>query len=95
MDRCYKSLVRPIIEYACAAWDVHTEVNINKLELVQIRVARFVYGSYSRYSRLSVLIKELVWQLLAQRRARPSALLMYKIQSNFIVIHEAFFQGRS
>ena len=29
-DKCYKSRVRPIIEYASCVWDPHTQRNINK-----------------------------------------------------------------
>ena len=33
-ERCYASLVRPIIEYACAVWDPYTQANNNKLEML-------------------------------------------------------------
>ena len=40
-EKCYKSLVRPIMEYASSAWDPNTQRNINRLEMVQCRVAKF------------------------------------------------------
>ena len=49
-DKCFKSLVRPIMEYAFCVWDPHTQRNINKLDMVQRRAARFVKGDYSRTS---------------------------------------------
>ena len=42
----YFSLVRPLVEYAAPAWDPHTDRNINKLEKVQRRAARFVCNRY-------------------------------------------------
>ena len=30
-DECYKSLVRPIMEYTSCVWDPHMQRNINKL----------------------------------------------------------------
>ena len=41
-DKCYKSLIRPIMEYASCVWDSHIQCNINKLEMVQRRAAGFV-----------------------------------------------------
>ena len=37
----YTSLVRPILEYASAAWDPHSQNNINTLERIQRQPARF------------------------------------------------------
>ena len=38
---CYKSMVHPILEYASSVWDPHKTANIQKLESVQRRAARF------------------------------------------------------
>ena len=38
----YSSLVRPLLEYASPVWDPHTSENINKIEMVQRRAARYV-----------------------------------------------------
>ena len=40
-------MVRPILEYACSAWSLYTQVNINKLEMVQHCAACLITGNYS------------------------------------------------
>ena len=49
--QCYQTLVRPLMEYACTIWDPHTKENINKLEAVQRRSARFVYNDQTHNQR--------------------------------------------
>ena len=44
----YASLVRPILEYASAAWDPHSQNNVNTLERIQRQAARFCKNNYSR-----------------------------------------------
>ena len=52
-DKCYKSLVRTIMENASCVWDTHTQWNINKLEMAQRRAAR---------SSRATLIGLVLWQ---------------------------------
>ena len=40
-------MVRPILEYASAVWDPHTNLNITKLESVQRCATRFCLGDHS------------------------------------------------
>ena len=37
----YKSLERPHLEYASTAWDPHTQKNIHKLDMIQLRSVRY------------------------------------------------------
>ena len=43
----YNSLVRPQVEYASVVWSPYTKDNINKIEKVQRRAARWVTNDYS------------------------------------------------
>ena len=40
------TLVRPRVEYSAAIWDPYTQENIDKIERVQRRAARYVYNDY-------------------------------------------------
>jgi hypothetical protein len=40
------TLIRPKVEYSSAVWDPYTKENIDKIERVQRRAARYVYNNY-------------------------------------------------
>ena len=42
----YKALVRPCMEYGSTVWSIHTAKNINLLESVQHRTARWIKSKY-------------------------------------------------
>ena len=68
----YKALVRPHLEYASPAWSPHTQRNINKIESVQTRAARFVLGNYTYGPESSIrneIHSKLGWKPLYVRRA--------------------------
>ena len=45
-NTAYNMIVRPHIEYASTCWNPYTKRNIDKLEVVQRRAARFVLIFY-------------------------------------------------
>ena len=51
----------PILEYASPVWDPHTQCNINDIESVQRRAARFVSNDYSRTNSVTSMIQALNW----------------------------------
>ena len=79
-EQCYKTLVRPIMEYASCVWDPNTNTNINKLEMVQRRAARFVKGDYDMTSSVTTIPNELGWDTLQERRQHAKATMFYRIQ---------------
>ena len=78
----YKTLVRPTLEYARAAWDPHYEKDIQKLERVQRKAARFCAGNYNPYASVTDMLQELNCETLATRRKIARLSFMYKLSHN-------------
>jgi len=55
----YLSLVRPLLEYAEAAWDPYRTRDINTLEMVQRCAARFAKHDYRCTTSVTKLLGEL------------------------------------
>ena len=51
-------------DYGCAVWDPFTNKDINTLEAVQNKAARFVKQDYSRDSSVSQMKEQLEWRPL-------------------------------
>ena len=58
-DKCYRPIVRPILEYSSHVWDPHTQRNVNKLEITQRRATHFVKGDYEWTSSVTSLLSGL------------------------------------
>ena len=63
-DHDYKALVRPKLEYSSCVWDPLTTNQINQLEKVQRRAARFVCGRFHNTSSVTEMLEDLDWPLL-------------------------------
>lgn len=87
---CFFALVRPILEYACTVWDPHTQDNIHRLEMVQLRNARFVTGHYHHTSSIAPMLQHLKWPSLRERRAWFKMVMVYgtvNLHSEFLKIY--------
>ena len=82
----YTTLVRPQLEYATCAWDPYKITQINKLERVQRKAARFCLGNYERRSSVNQMLKELQWEPLEIRRVKSRLSMLYKLQNGLVAI---------
>ena len=62
----YQSPVRPT--YACTIWAPHSQTDIQSIEAVQRRVARFTLNRYGKYQSVASMVDELDWPTLQTRR---------------------------
>jgi len=52
-------MVRSILDYASIVWSPYTQKNVQALESVQRRSARFVFNNYSPYDSASDILTKL------------------------------------
>ena len=78
LEKVYKSLVQPYLEYCSPLWDNCGKLLKDKLQRFQSRAARVLTGA--NYDIRSVdIIQALSWDTLDARRLRAKSTLMYKI----------------
>ena len=67
LEQIYMSFVPLILEYADVIWDSQNQSLINKLENVQLDVARIVKGG-NKLTGLNILYEETNWEKLSSDR---------------------------
>ena len=60
-EACYKSMVKPILEFSSTVWSPYTKKNILMIESIQRRVARFVTSAYNQTSSITTILFGLGW----------------------------------
>jgi hypothetical protein len=65
--QAYNTFVRPSLKYASTVWDPHTQANINKVESIQRRAARFATNNYDPRANVTTLLQDLNWPTLQHR----------------------------
>ena len=80
------TLIRPKVEYSSAVWDPYTKENIDKIERVQRRAARYVYNNYDYSSSVTTMLENLKWQPLEERRMNTRLCLLYKAVNGLVAI---------
>ena len=78
-EKAYNSMVRPILEYGAVVWDPYTKTNINKVEMVQRRAARWTLNRYHNTSSVTDMLSHLEWPTLTKRREEARLIVMYKL----------------
>ena len=85
-ELAYNTYVRPTLEYASSVWDTNIKDQINRVERVQRRAARFVKADYHPDHSVTLMLQELNWSTLRERRAHAKMTSMYRIVHNLIAI---------
>ena len=93
-EKLYRTLVRPHLEYGIAAWDLYHTKDINVLERVQCRAARFVTNNYSYDASVSEMLKTLLWSSLQERRRAHRLTCLYKIHHNELDILKTYIKPK-
>ena len=76
-NTCYKTFVRPVLEYGCCVWDPQQGNHTLELEKIQKRAARFVTGIYN-------LTHGRTARNQAQRSAEPKSKLKSCTRLNWV-----------
>jgi hypothetical protein len=67
-------------------WDPHLQKDIDRIENVQRRAARFIYSDYKRTSSVTAMMNELGWKPLNERGKEQRLVLLFKIVNDPLII---------
>ena len=91
--RCatYTALVRPTLEYASTVWDPHKKQDVDLLETVQRKAARYACNCYLERSpgTVTALLERLQWESLEKRRSLSRLGMLYKIENGLVDVQPA------
>jgi Reverse transcriptase (RNA-dependent DNA polymerase)/Endonuclease-reverse transcriptase len=67
-ETAYKSIVRPLVEYSSSVWDPYYANQIDSVEMIQRKAARFCLNRYQKMDSVTDMLQQLNWKPLASRR---------------------------
>jgi hypothetical protein len=80
----YDTIVRPVVEYGCQAWDPYLKKDIKKLERIQNRALRFIFKIKGKVS-FAKLRSDTSIPSLSERRRDLRHKLFFKAKSNGVL----------
>ena len=78
----YKTLIEPYFRYCNTVWGYCNETLLDKLQVLQNKVARVIKGSKFEYTNHPFLLKELCWLNVRQLIFIGTVILMYRVANN-------------
>ena len=90
-ELAYKTYARPKVEYCSVVWDPWQKQQINKIEMIQRRAARYTLNQYSYQSSVSAMLQHLCWPTLQQRRNLASVTMLCKLQHQLVSISKSHY----
>ena len=85
-ERAYIAFVRSTLDYASPIWDPFLKRDINNLEKMNRRAARFVTGDYHPISSVSSMLHSLGWSDLKDRRRDTRLALLFKMVNGDVAV---------
>ena len=82
----YVALIRSTLEYGSTVWDPHLQKDIEKLEKIQRRAARFICKDYHSRDKGSMTknLQDLELQTLQNRRKENRLCFLFKINNGLV-----------
>ena len=79
--------MRPIVEYSATVWNPYVAKNIQQVEMIERRAARWVLGCYDRLDSVNDMLSSLKWRSLELRKSDARLCMLYK-ESNGLATYE-------
>lgn len=72
------------LRFVASVWDPYLQKDIDRIENIQRRGARFVKDDYKMTNSVTEMTTDLNWKLLAERRREQRLVLLYKIINGLV-----------
>ena len=72
--------------HPCTVWEPHNNELTTQLEMVQRTAARFVTADYRRRHSITLILNQLQWQTLLERRTHSKVTMLYRIHHHLVSI---------